>query len=213
MHTTSERQFNVNPVTIPNAHVRLESPPVFYQNVAQSVPAPTRIATEPAERTVKLNQPQNIIAPLPSQVSIQNSGATNSQKQIVYQPAPVSNQNIVVQQPTIVSQRSASQIPIQTIPTGFVESKQVISTQQIPNPVSSSQLPPPVSVTINEGSRAVTQTTTNVNPIPPIQFSPQPPTATATTSGSQFVQRVPIQSQFLQQIEQPSSLVQTPWIS
>lgn len=87
-----------------------------FQTVSQSVPA--RVATEPAERTIKINQfpSQNPQAPLPSQASIPISGPATSQKQIVStsQIVPNSNQNIIINQPTIVSQRSASQLPIPT---------------------------------------------------------------------------------------------------
>lgn len=76
----------------------------------------------------------------------------------------------------------------------------MISSQQILNPVSSNQLPGPAPLPISQPSRNQTSVI-STNPTP-IQFTQQ-----------QTVQQVPIQPQFLQQIQQPSSLVQTPWIS
>lgn len=76
----------------------------------------------------------------------------------------------------------------------------MISSQQILNPVSNTQLPAPAPLPISQPSRNQTSVI-STNPTP-IQFTQQ-----------QTVQQVPIQPQFLQQIQQPSSLVQTPWIS
>lgn len=67
---------------------------------------------------------------------------------------------------------------------------------------------------VNQASRTVSQsqtiTTTNVNPIPTIQFAPS--LAVTQSSPSPLPQKA-VQSQFLQQLDNPSSLVQTPWIS
>lgn len=76
----------------------------------------------------------------------------------------------------------------------------MISSQQILNPVSNTQLPAPAPLPISQPSSNQTSVI-STNPTP-IQFIQQ-----------QTVQQVPIQPQFLQQIQQPSSLVQTPWIS
>jgi hypothetical protein len=90
----------------------------------------------------------------------------------------------------------------------------VTSSQQFFNPVSSSQLPQPAPVAANQVSKTVslsqTIPTTNVNPIPTIQFAPS---STVTQSSPSPLPQKAVQSQFLQQLDNPSSLIQTPWIS